>query len=56
MQQAARHRLENYSLEAFVLGLQQVIEKAFEFPRFSRRSVFWADLLFSFEFLLLLFV
>ena len=45
MQQAARHRLENYSLEAFVLGFQQVIEKAFEYPRFSRRSFFWADLL-----------
>lgn len=45
MQQAARHRLEGFSLQAFAEGLQQALEWASAQPRFSRRAALTAAIL-----------
>jgi len=45
MQQAARDRLDDFSLRAFAHGFQQALEWSISHPRWSRRAAFWANLL-----------
>ena len=45
MQQAARERLEGFSLQAFAEGLQQALEWASAHPRWSRRAALTAAIL-----------
>lgn len=45
MQHSARERLELFSLQAFVEGLQQALQRAMNRPRWSRRAAFTAAIL-----------
>lgn len=45
MQQAARERLDGFSLRAFAHGFQQALERSISHPRWSRRAFFWANLI-----------
>lgn len=45
MQQAARQRLDAFSLRAFASGFQHALERSISHPRRSRRASFWANLL-----------
>ena len=47
MKQAARERLDDFSLQSFAIGFEQALKWAIEHPRWSRRATLWAHFLSS---------